>query len=72
MCWILIVLGAAMLVFGVFLLVRFAVGRGAASPMVATLNRTQSMVIGALLTSIGFLLLVLGATDAVCIRLGLA
>ena len=72
MCWILIVLGGAMIVAGGFLLVRFAVGRGDASPLVATLNRTQSVVIGALLTSVGFLLFVLGVTEAVCTRLGLA
>ncbi len=40
--------------------------------MVATLNRTQCMVIGVLLTSDGFLLFVLGVTNAVCIRVGLA
>ena len=60
MCWIPLVLGALMLVFGVVLLVRFFTGHGSQRPEVASQWRTESMIVGALLSSIGLLLLILG------------
>lgn len=70
MCWIPLTLGALMVVGGAFLIVRFFAGHGTASPEVANLGRTESMIVGALLTSVGLLMLVLGATGVICARLG--
>lgn len=72
MCWILLALGSVMLAVGVFFLLRFFVGHGENSPLVATVNRTESMILGVALMSIGFLLFVLGLTQSICLRFGLA
>ena len=72
MCWIPLVLGASMMVGGAVLLVRFYAGRAENRPDVAGLARTESMVLGALLVSIGFLVTVLGITGVICIGLGIA
>jgi len=68
MCWIPLTLGALMVVGGAFLIVRFFAGHGAARPEVATVGRTESMIVGALLTSVGLLMLVLGVTGVICER----
>jgi hypothetical protein len=64
-------LGALMVVGGAFLVVRYFTGHGAARPEVATLGRTESMIVGALLTSVGLLMLVLGVTGVICERLAI-
>lgn len=71
MCWLPLVVGAAMLVAGVVLLTRYFLGTGENRPGVAGLGRTESMLIGALLVSVGPLLLILGVTGAICNRLGI-
>jgi hypothetical protein len=72
MCWIPLSLGALMLAGGIGLIVRFYVGHDGARPEVASVGRTESLLVGALLASIGTLVLILGVTGAVCQRLGLA
>jgi len=64
-------LGALMVVGGAFLIVRYFAGHGDARPEVATLGRTESMIVGALLTSVGLLMLVLGVTGVICERLAI-
>lgn len=70
MCWIPMTLGAAMIVVGVVLLIRFFTGHGAVRPEVATPARTESVLVGAALTSVGTLMLALGITGAICQWLG--
>jgi hypothetical protein len=71
MCWIPLTLGVVMIGGGAFLIIRFFVGRGSARPEVATMGRTESMIVGALLASVGFLMLVLGITGVICQGLGI-
>lgn len=71
MCVSLIALGAAMLVVGIALIIRFFAGRGPNRPDVADTGRTESMIFGALLVALGPLLLFLGLTEAVCQAIGL-
>lgn len=59
-CWLPLLLGVLMTVGGGFLIVRFFAGDGKQRPEVAHVRRTQSMFVGALLTSLGPLLLILG------------
>jgi hypothetical protein len=70
MCWIPLSLGAVMVLAGILLIVRFFLGQGSTSPEVATVGRTESLIVGALLSSIGTLVLVLGVTGVICQRLG--
>lgn len=70
MCLLPLSVGAAMLVVGVVLLIRWARGTGPDRPEVAGLGRTESMLVGALLCSVGLLLTALGATGTICGRLG--
>lgn len=72
MCWIPLSLGALMMAGGIGLIARFYLGRGEVRPEVASVGRTESLLVGALLASIGTLVLVLGVTGAICQRLGLA
>jgi hypothetical protein len=72
MCWIPITLGALMVVVGVVLLVRFFAGHGVVRPEVATPARTESVLVGAALTSVGTLMLALGITGAICQWLGIS
>jgi hypothetical protein len=72
MCWIPLTLGALMVAGGIGLIARFYLGHGQARPEVASVGRTESLLVGALLASIGTLVLILGVTGAVCQRLGLA
>lgn len=72
MCWWLITLGGSMTLVGAVLVVRFFVGRGRALPEVARLDRVEAMIVGAILSSLGPLLLVLGTTGAICRALGIA
>jgi hypothetical protein len=72
MCWVPLTLGAVMIVGGATLIVRFYLGRGAAAPEVASPSRVETLLLGALLTSVGTLLFVLGLTGAICTRLGIA
>jgi hypothetical protein len=71
MCWIPLTLGVLMIAGGAFLIVRFFAGHGGARPEVATVGRTESMIVGALLASVGFLMLVLGITGVICQGLGI-
>lgn len=72
MCWTGLVIGGAMTFAGVALLVRFFTARGASSPERAGPGRTESMILGALLASIGPLLFLLGLTGLLCDALGIA
>ena len=72
MCWIPLTLGALMVAVGIALIARFYLGHDEARPEVASVGRTESLLVGALLASIGTLVLILGVTGAVCQRLGLA
>lgn len=71
MCWLPLSLGVVMMIVGTVLIVRFFAGRAANSPDVATATRTETMIIGALLASLGLLLTSFGATGAICQGLGL-
>lgn len=71
MCWLSLTLGLLMTAGGVALIVRFFAGRGANLPELAGVGRTESMIMGVLLASIGPLLLYFGATGAICRGLGL-
>ena len=71
MCWIPMLLGAAMLVAGAMMIVRFYRGRGAEAPEVASASRVESLLLGVLLTSIGTLVFILGLTGAICTSLGI-
>jgi hypothetical protein len=66
MCWISLMLGAAMVAGGMWLVARFFLGRGAQAYRVASATRTETMVLGVALMSLGFLALVLGATGVIC------
>jgi hypothetical protein len=71
-CWIIVALGSTMVLAGIVLLARFYAGRGVERPEVATVTRTEDMIVGALLVSLGLLLVALGGTGAVCLRLGIS
>jgi hypothetical protein len=71
MCWIPLSLGTFMIAAGIGLIARFYLGHGEARPEVASVGRTESLILGVLLASIGTLVLVLGVTGAVCTRLGI-
>ncbi len=71
MCWTGLVLGGAMTFAGVALLVRFFGARGAQEVETAGQGRTESMILGALLASIGPLLFLLGVTGLLCNVLGI-
>lgn len=71
MCGVLLVIGVAMLVVGSVLLVRFFFARGANDPETASSGRTETMIVGAALTTVGLLVGLLGATGAVCARFGI-
>jgi uncharacterized membrane protein len=71
MCWIPLVVGALMVTIGAALVARFYLGHDEARPEVASVGRTESLLVGALLASIGTLVLILGVTGAVCARLGI-
>ncbi len=70
MCWFMLVLGALMLVIGTAAVVRYFTGHGARRAEVASVARTESMVLGVAAVTIGFLLLVFGVTGTVCQTLG--
>ncbi len=72
MCWVLLAIGLAMLVFGTVLLVRFFSARGANDPETAGPGRTETMILGALMASVGLLVTLLGVTGAFCERFGIA
>jgi hypothetical protein len=71
MCWIILGLGSSMVLAGIVLLTRYYVGRGTDHPEVASVTRTEDMIVGALLVSLGILLVALGGSGAVCVRLAL-
>ena len=71
MCLMALILGTVSMLAGAVLVIRFFVAQGVLRPEVADVNRTESMVIGALLVSIGILLTVLGATGTICQYLGI-
>jgi hypothetical protein len=66
MCWIPLTLGALMVALGAGLIVRFFFSKAQGSIEVASTARTESMVVGVALVSIGFLVLVLGVTGVIC------
>jgi hypothetical protein len=72
MCWIPLLLGALMTAGGAFLILRFFAGRGRERPDIATTRRTESMIVGVILTSLGFLVLLLGVFGVMtgCFGLG--
>lgn len=70
MCWILLAIWLAMLVVGTVLLVRFFFARGI-GPETASSARTESMILGALMASVGLLVTILGVTGALCERFGI-
>ena len=71
MCWIPMVLGAVMVVGGAAMILRFYRGRGAEAPEIASPTRVETLILGAVLTSIGTLVLILGLTGAICTNLGI-
>ena len=71
MCWIPLTLGVLMVAGGAALIVRFYRGHAAARPEVASVGRTESLLVGALMASIGLLVLILGVTGVICQGLGL-
>lgn len=66
MCWIPMSLGVLMVGGGAYLIVRFYRGRGAQAPEVASPTRVETLLVGALLTSVGTLVFLLGLTGALC------
>ncbi len=72
MCWIPLVLGVLMTAGGAYLIVRFFTGHGRQRPEIATTRRTESMIVGVILTSVGFLVLLLGVFGVLtgCFGLG--
>ncbi len=72
MCWIPMVLGAAMLVAGAVMIVRFYRGHGSDAPEVASATRVETLLLGVVLTSLGTLVFILGLTGAICTSLGIA
>lgn len=71
MCWTGLLIGGAMTFAGVALLVRFFTARGATAVERAGTARTESMILGALLASVGPLLFLLGLTGLLCDALGI-
>ncbi|MDZ7707810.1 MAG: hypothetical protein U5J97_07945 [Trueperaceae bacterium] len=71
MCWLLLAIGVAMLIIGSVLVVRFFSARGANAPETAGSGRTETMILGAMLASVGLLLGILGTTGALCARFGI-
>lgn len=71
MCVLMLSFGIAMLAAGAVLIVRFFLAHGAARAELASVTRTETMVLGAVLVSVGFLLTVFGATGTICQRLGI-
>ena len=72
MCWVLLAIGLALLAVGTSLLVRFFAARGPNDPERAGAGRTETMIVGALMASIGLLVTLLGVTGAFCERFGIA
>jgi uncharacterized membrane protein YphA (DoxX/SURF4 family) len=60
MTWLLALLGALMLLVGAYFVLRFWLPRVQGQGEVATARRTWSMLVGALLTTVGTLVLILG------------
>ncbi len=71
MCVFMLVLGALVLVIGTAAVIRFFVGHGAHRAEVASVARTETMLLGVAAIAIGFLLLVFGVTGTVCQVLGI-
>ena len=72
MCWLALGIGGIMLVVGLVFLIRFFAVGGPGHVEAAGAARTESMVLGALMASLGLLLAILGATGAICTNLGIA
>ena len=70
MCTFMLVLGAFVFVIGTAAVVRFFIGHGAQRAEVASVGRTETMLLGVAAIAIGFLLLVFGVTGTVCQVLG--
>lgn len=70
MCGIALGIGILLMVGGLGLLVAFFAIGGKGHVETAGLGRTESMVAGALMASVGLLLTLLGATGTICARLG--
>jgi len=69
-CWIPIVIGSVMHVLGLGLILRFFGLRRAAKSGGSDTARTESMILGVLLTCVGPLLILLGAVGSLCDRYG--
>jgi hypothetical protein len=72
MCWLMLMLGAAMMVGGGIAIVTFFTAHGARRAEVASVARIEALVLGVVLVTVGFLLLALGVTGTVCQSLGIA
>jgi hypothetical protein len=60
MAWILVIVGAAMISIGAFYVISFWLPRVRGRPQVATATRTWSMLVGAFMSTLGLLALILG------------
>jgi hypothetical protein len=64
MCWFPIVLGLAMMVVGGFIVLRYWTREPDERPSKATARLTMGMLVGALMTTIGTLVMILGIVGA--------
>lgn len=71
MCWLMLTLGAIMMIGGAVAIVTFFAAHGARRSEIASVARTETMVLGVLLVTTGFLLLAFGVTGTVCRSLGI-
>ena len=71
MFWLALGIGAIMMVVGLVLLIRFFAVGGPGHVEAAGAARTESMVLGALMASLGLLLAILGITGTICSNLGI-
>jgi hypothetical protein len=67
MCWFPIVLGLVLMVVGGAIVLRYWTREPDERPSKASARLTMGMLVGALMTTIGLLVLVLGVTGAVYI-----
>lgn len=72
MCWTALTIGIVLLATGAVVLVRFFAVGGSGHVELAGQGRTESMVLGAAMASLGLLLSILGATGTICRSLGIA
>lgn len=71
MCWTAMTIGIVLLVAGAVVLVRFFAVGGPRHVELAGQGLTESMVLGAIMSSLGLLLTILGGTGVICRSLGI-